>query len=216
MQIKVNDTKGGRFYLIDDKEYVSVTTPLSIISMPYLEIWKARKGAKVAEAISKKAAAHGTTIHGYIEDICKGKLPDIHPKHKVQMEVFQDWFNRRVKKIIASEKVVWNTKYGVAGKLDFIGEIEGYDGYTLLDWKTGRVDKKHFLQMAAYIHCVPSAIKKIKLTDIKHRLVISVRDDKVLEIPVDKKDPTVDSTIDYDWNVFLSLLTVYNWVKERK
>lgn len=214
-KVEVIDSENGRVYLVNGREYISVTTPLSILAMPYLEIWRARKGKKVADSIAAKAAAQGSTIHSYIDKICNGKEVEIAYKYSTVMGKFQEWFAENVIKVWETEKVVWSDKYMVGGRYDFLGEIKGYDGLTIIDWKSGRIKKEHFLQLAAYRHLTYERNKKIKLSDIKRRLVVQVKDDEVKEV-WPEKEKGIDTNIDRDWEVYLSLLTVYNWYKEKK
>ena len=210
-EIKETTTINGRTYTIEGEDYTSVTTPFKIISMPFLKLWETRVGVKTARGIASKAANYGSKIHGYCEDyLTKGEIKPP-KKYKADMDAFIKWADENIEEKIASEKVVWSPKYLVAGRYDFLGKIKGYDGLCIVDWKTGRLRPEHFLQLAAYRKLTAESTD-IPLEDIKHRLVVSIKNGKCKAIPPDKKNPTIDPNLDVDFEVYLSVLNVYNWM----
>lgn len=213
MEIKVKDTKDGRFYQIGEETYVSVTTPLSILSTPFLSVWRAKIGTKAADFISAKAAAHGTRVHSWAEKICKGE--DIEPPKKPELLVMlanlTSWVGENVKRVIFTEQVVWSPTILVAGRCDLLAEIKGLDGLTVVDWKTGRVKREHMLQLAVYRHLI-SESQGIPLEDIRHRLVVQIKD-TVKEISPDPKNPAEDNNMEVDWEVYKALLQVFHYFR---
>lgn len=203
MTIKTKDTKKGRKYTIGTNEYDSVTTPLSILSFPGLAIWKARIGKTKAERYARKAARRGTVIHNYCEQICLGKTPKVNKKYKDSVDAFKKWFDENVEEVIEVEKVVWSDKYKVAGRYDFLGRLKGRKGLAVIDWKTGKIKREHFLQLAAY-RALTGESTDIPLKDIKHRIVLSVKDGKVKEVEPKGK-------ANADWKVYLKVLDVWRW-----
>ncbi len=215
VQFKVIDDKGGRYYLDESTgdKYTSVTTPLGILSVPYLAVWEARIGKIAAGRISKKAAGYGSTIHAAMEKLCRGEEYDTKSsKVKEQLISAREWVEKRIKKVVLTEEVVWSKKYMVAGRFDFLGEVEGLDGLTVVDWKSGKIKKEHFLQLAVYRQLIAES-KGIPLEDIKHRLVVQIRDNKVVEIAPDKNNPTEDINMETDFEIYKALLQVFHYFR---
>ena len=111
-----------RFYLVGEDKYLSVTTILSILSVPWLKVWEARVGKGPANRIGKKAAGYGSVIHKYCDKVVQGKKPKIKKKYKKDMDAFKKWFNESVEEVVSSEEAVWSDTYKVAGRFDFIAK----------------------------------------------------------------------------------------------
>lgn len=213
-EFKVIDFKGERYYEdVNGNRFVSVTTPLGILSVPYLAVWEARIGKVAAGRISKKAAGYGSTIHAAMEKLCRGEEYETKsPKVKEQLISAREWAEKKIKKVVLTEEVVWSKKYMVAGRFDFLGEVEGLDGLTVVDWKSGKIKKEHFLQLAVYRQLIAES-KGIPLEDIKHRLVVQIRDNKVVEVAPDKNNPMEDTNMETDFEVYKALLQVFHYFR---
>ena len=215
MTIKTVQEGKERFYLVDDDKYLSVTTILNILSIPWLKVWEARVGKGPAKRIGKKAANYGSVIHGYCDKIVMGKKPKIKKKYKKDMDAFKKWAKDNVEEVIASEEAVWSTTYRVAGRYDLVARIKDREGLTIIDFKTGRVKKEHFLQLAAY---KALAEECSDVEDIKWRLVVRIKDGEVTVHPPEgrrSKKIKPDVNINADWEVYKSLLNVYNWSRRK-
>lgn len=212
--MKVIDEKGTRYYLDESgKKFVSVTTPLGIVSIPWLKVWEARVGKKETKRIGTKAANYGSVIHGYCDKICLGKSPKIKKKYKTDMEAFKEWFAKNVEEVVAVEKVVHSDTYLVAGKYDFLGKLRGRPGLTIVDWKTGRLKKEHFLQLSAY-RALTAECTTIPIEDIQGRLVVRIKDGKCTEHQPSggrSKKIVPDINMAIDWEIYKNLLSVYRW-----
>jgi len=213
--ISVINEKGIRYYLVDGDKFVSVTTPLSLLSLPNIELWKVRVGRTKAEIIAKKAGNYGNKMHNYFDKVCCGKSFAVEKKYEKDIEAFRQWFDDNVEEVIATEKVVWSKKYQLAGRYDFLGRLKGHDGICIVDWKTGRIKPEHFLQLAAY-RVLTSETDKIDKSEITQRLVVGVKEGKVKVIPPNKKKPKTDVNIDTDWEVYLNVLNIWHWVNKNK
>lgn len=214
-KVSVTNEKGVSYYLIESEKYVRVTTPLSIASLPYIELWKMRVGKTKAELIAKKAANYGSKIHGYCDRVCQGEEFEVAEKYKADIDAFRKWYKNNVEEIIATEKVVWSKKYQLAGRYDILAKLKGYKGLCLLDIKTGRIKPEHFLQLAAY-RVLIAETEGISKSKIKHRLIIGIKNGKVKVIPSDKKQPKEDINIDNDWEVYLNFLNIWHWSHKNK
>lgn len=143
-----------RYYRIEDKLLPSVTTVLGVIRRPYLERWRGELGNVEADRVLNEAGTLGTNIH----DICQAinlrqpwEAPD--KATEAMARAYEAWYNQTVKTVIAVEKVVVSTKYGYAGRLDFLAKLKGDRLPTLIDIKTTkRVYRDIPLQLAAYMY----------------------------------------------------------------
>ena len=210
-KVSVNTGKKGRVYTIEGNDYTSVTTPLGIVSFPYLEVWRARVGKTKADRVGAKAGRRGTLIHDYCDKVCTGEEYKCKKAHQDTMDAFEEWFHRRVKKVWSTEQVVFSKKHKVAGRYDFFGELKG-DGLFLIDWKTGRIKKESYLQLAAYCNLLAECTD-VNLPDIDGRMTLSVKD-KVKEYTPNKgKDST--ASIKKDFNMYLNILKVWKWANNK-
>ena len=216
MTVKTIQEGKERFYLVGENKYLSVTTILSILSVPWLKVWEARVGKSAANRIGKRAANYGSVIHGYCDKVVNGKKPKIKKKYKKDMDAFKEWVNENVEEVVSSEEAVWSDVYLVAGRYDFLGRLKDRPGLTIVDWKTGRIKKEHFLQLAAY-RFLASECTDVALEDIQGRLVVRIKDGKVSEHQPKmgrSKKKVDDVNIDTDWEVYKSIITAYNWFRK--
>lgn len=210
--ITVVTEKGVRHYHIGKKKYVSVTTPLGIISIPWLKVWEARVGKTMCRKVGARASSYGTKVHALCDDICLGKEIKPTKKYKKDMAAFKVWFDENVEEVVATEQALWSDEVMVAGRVDFIGRIKGRPGLTIVDWKTGRLKKEHFLQLAAY-----AKLAKERGTEgIEGRLVVRIKEGKCTTHQPKggrNKTPVPDENLDRDWEIYKNLLNVYRWYK---
>lgn len=150
----------SRYYNINGKEYVSVTTVLSVLSKPFLTNWKVKLGKEESDKISGEAADIGKQVHQALEIVVLhqlGFLGSPFPKlTKDEKKIVQNAMNEYLKwqkktgfKPISPEMTVHSETYGYAGTLDCVGTIG--DEIVIIDWKTSkRIYKDYYLQLAAY------------------------------------------------------------------
>jgi len=202
--------KKFRHYIVGDKEYVSVTTPLAIMSFQQLDLWKQRVGATKAGIIGRKAGNYGNKMHKYFEWVCLGKDFKVRKKYKKDVEAFRKWAASNITEVLDTEKSVYSHKVKLAGRFDLLCRLKGYDGICIVDFKTGRIKAEHFLQLAAYLKLTEESDKKYK-GKITNRIVLGIRDGKCKSVVIDKKNPLTDNKIDSDWEVYQSVLKVWRW-----
>lgn len=156
--ISINDQ---RWYQIQNKKYVSVTTALSHICTPediafYLR-WGATQKFKSGEdcvksfwAMMNNASNLGTEVHKAIEDYFNEEPFEV--KSDKAKQAFENFLKAKEEYKIQTpeyqEITTWSDDYGYAGTADFIGLVG--DKKMVLDWKTGGFKHKHGFQVAMY------------------------------------------------------------------
>jgi hypothetical protein len=111
---------------------------------------------KASQRELAKASEVGSQAHALIEWTLKAKMlqqpgpaPKICDKATWSFMAWEDWANSVHLKPLFVEQVVYSEKYGYAGTLDLLAEVNGK--LTVLDWKTGKaVYSEAHLQNAAY------------------------------------------------------------------
>ena len=132
--------------------------------------WIAARGYEEAEAVKQLAGEKGSKIHLAVEKLLSGEEfnsdTKVMNKSKEQEEEltgeeygalvdFSNWFaelqsNHKVK-VIAVEKLIISKKYGYAGMVDIILDID--EERWIIDLKTGQTQSKGWtLQLSAYKH----------------------------------------------------------------
>ena len=157
------DIDGLRHYGIDGeaKKLPSVTTVLSRTKpkadQEALERWKKRVGDVEAERIKNEAAARGTAMHKYLEDLIKGQrsmdLTTTGQEAQRMAEIIVERGLNRCSDIYGIEATLYYPGL-YAGSCDLIGKID--DKISIIDFKQTNKPKQrewigdYFLQMAAY------------------------------------------------------------------
>lgn len=203
----------AKTYKIKGKEYTSVTTPISVISYPYLEVWRQRIGRRAADKISSSSAAYGTRIHSYVEKLLLGKEFKPDPKCQKEVDLFKEWMDKHIDEVILSEATVYSDELGVAGTMDMLLKLRGHDFLTIGDLKTGKLKTKNLkLQLAAYKNLLLEGKlvnpKKIKLP-ISAAFAIS------LNKTTKEIKPKEIILTDHDWTAYKGLLTYYQWASTK-
>lgn len=173
----VFDTDKHKYY-VDDRVVPGVTGVLNRLGKPYLIWWAARmakehilenlmpgaaldemqvlklaEGAYYAHNNKKKTAGDkGTWVHDWIEDYVSGKTKTLPINEDLKKAVidFKKWYDNSQIKTIEAERILYSKQYHLAGKTDWIGELDGK--LTILDWKTGSgIYLEQFLQLGAYV-----------------------------------------------------------------
>ncbi len=134
------DAKGWRWYGTEEQPwlYPSVSTiqKETIPNRGLEEYYKNNTSKKIAENL-ERAGTFGTDAHTYFEQIIQtraldGGIPETHRPH---CEAFLAWVLKHDVKPIQQEFVVVSERYGYAGRVDALAEVDGE--VELLDWKTG-------------------------------------------------------------------------------
>uniref|UniRef100_A0A6H2A4H4 PD-(D/E)XK endonuclease-like domain-containing protein n=1 Tax=viral metagenome TaxID=1070528 RepID=A0A6H2A4H4_9ZZZZ len=191
-----------------NKELPSVTTILNIIAKGEgFNNWLKKQGDK-ADKLLTDAGDFGTDIHNFLEAFGKGlpvNLSALKPKQLRCVNAFLEWKENNVKKFICTEQAVFNIDKEYAGTCD--GVVELNDGrIALLDYKTSAyIYDTHELQVCAYI----------KAYDVKIDTGFILRFEKNEEKDKDLQVKEVKQ-IDYQYEVFLATLKLWNWKNNKK
>jgi genome maintenance exonuclease 1 len=158
-EITTTTHNGQRWYVTPSGTYPSVTTVLGHGEKPWLKNWQNMLGPDKAKKEQTRCADRGTAVHDMIEqylmnvpkeDILKGRDRD-YVKLFNQIKLV---LNKRVNNIHAQEIALWSDDFGLAGRVDCIGEYDGV--LSIIDFKTSNNNKDeskiedYFLQTTAY------------------------------------------------------------------
>lgn len=156
----------ARYYRVNGRLYVSVTTALQIIRRPQLEQWRGNLGNEEADRVMNEAADFGSAVHDHCQQINLGRrivapLPLI--------EAYQQWFDATVKEVIHVEQAVWSDTYWYAGRCDLVAVLKGDKVPTVIDLKTSKgVWPDMALQLSAYRQAYEEQGLKTKRRIIVH------------------------------------------------
>ena len=155
--------QGLRHYTVDGEEQKlpSVTTVIaqtkSKKDKESIDRWKAKVGEETAEKIKNEAAARGTAMHKYLEDLIRGQrsldLTTVGQDAQKMAEVIVDRGLNMCSDIYGIEAVLYYPGL-YAGSCDLIGQVDGK--LSIIDFKQTNKPKQrewigdYFLQMAAY------------------------------------------------------------------
>jgi hypothetical protein len=154
---------------------------------------------------SKEAADIGTAVHKYLEEylnagISGEPLPAMPHNENIKNAIlaFLEWTKENKVKFIAAERKVYSKKYGYAGTLDALAEVNGE--LCIVDFKTSSgIYPEMFIQTSAYAN----AINEEDKTDIKTCYIVRVPKDGS-EFEVQK-----DDHMELNFESFLGCLTNY-------
>lgn len=157
--------------------YPSVTTVLGIINKPFLNRWRADIGKDAADERSAYAKWRGSRIHDGVNKMLLKNILTYTDESGQALWTQDEWlcivrvadFYIRLKpQVKASELIVVNHEYRIAGTCDFIFSLKAgkYDngtkegltipksGLWIGDLKTGEHSQEHYYQVAAYAKCI--------------------------------------------------------------
>lgn len=100
---------------------------------------------------SKEAADIGSLVHNWCKEWIAGNAPElpVHEEAKRAVGKFLAWVKEKNVKFLESERMLYSKRWGYAGTVDFIAEIDGkvYVG----DFKTSTgIWDEYWFQVAAY------------------------------------------------------------------
>lgn len=169
-----------RFYEVDGKKYVSVTTILGIISKGKgFENWLRKNTEAESNKLSQEAIEIGSILHDLIDKWHEGAMFDsalkisdritefmkikysdkpseldmvkVLPIVELGFKRYCDLWKLRKCELVETEITVYNNACEYAGTLDRVVKIEGVDGLVLQDLKTSNgIWEDYWLQVAAY------------------------------------------------------------------
>jgi len=153
---QINTDAGRRYETPSGTLYPSITTILSHKSKPFIDAWRKRVGADVANKISNKASTRGTKIHQLCEDILNNKLTDDSSLNYIDKEMFQKFrpLLDDIGVINSIESKLYSDHLRLAGQVDCIAEYKGkvsiIDFKTSMKRKTRSMCENYFIQCCAY------------------------------------------------------------------
>jgi len=205
-------------YHINGREYVRVTSTLSVIAKQRLLNWVGRVGRKEADKILSSRQTIGTVIHKLIETILDGEeIPLYEYESEIQNSInkfymFKDAANL---KPVALEQPIWSNEFGYAGTIDYIGYYKSPlkffkrkkpkfldSSYVIIDWKTSKgIYEQYGLQVAAYAH----ALAELTGKEVDGAVIVLFRDGVLKFKEYTKKE------LDDLFEVYKAVLTIYRW-----
>lgn len=149
---------GIRYYKIPGKDglkkFVSVTSVTSHYNKEKFASWRKRVGEEKANKITKAATTRGTEMHSLVENyLLNQSLPKANPLPKFLFDVAKCELDK-IDNIIAIERSLYSTYFGIAGTVDTIADYEGK--LSVIDYKSSEKPKprewieNYFVQAAAY------------------------------------------------------------------
>lgn len=174
----------------------SVTTIIGAVSAHWMP----------TDFYTEEGRARGSAVHAYCAQYAQGKYCAPLPKQWAGYGLsFRRWADQYIVEVFAAEERLVCDQYRYTGQIDLLCEINGQRGPGLPDIKTGAKSKAHPVQIAAYRH----------LMDNNHKTNWG----GILRLKADGGMPLFDATPnDYalDFNIFLSMLNVFNYYQGGK
>jgi len=244
MPINLQETfldSDGRFYPIviggERHEYISVTTVLDLgRTKGFLDQWEHEMlellGVDGMKKYMRRKADEGTALHTLIERYLAERakahpqpldrkelkdIPDVTNLVWRKLLRWQEWWDEENRKAPVSvdwmEKVVHSEAHQLAGRSD--GRMKLEDGTWIIDYKSGKSQEKHKMQLAAYIK-MEEEMTGEKLTG---GLILSLGEEtrsgwKTTEIrndKVHKNSSRGESEVDHYFRGFMNLKQVVEW-----
>jgi ATP-dependent exoDNAse (exonuclease V) beta subunit len=160
------DTENGRFYVIGDKRYPSVTTVLGQNNKQHIDEWREKIGEKEADKISKYAANRGSAIHDLAESYLKtGKIEEKNPFLLSLFLPLSKWLDNNIQEVILLETPLYSHKLKMAGRVDCVAKVN--NKICVIDFKTSTKKKKKEWIENYYLQCTAYAIFYYEMYGVK-------------------------------------------------
>lgn len=213
----------------------SVSSILSIINKPGLELWKAemailsaltlpreqgevddafaRRVAQDMKASTRLAADRGTKIHRAIENWLTNKFVYLDRELEPVWEPVLEWLQEEVQEVIMAEQSLVHQEEQYAGTVDLIAILKSY-GPMLCDFKTqGYKDKPNFydewqLQLEAYRRAYQHSYPRATQVGIAS-LVVSSEVPRPVEVFIWPSEGTESR-----WRAFCNAHGLWRWSKD--
>lgn len=213
MSGNVRTVEGARFYPVTfegrEFEYESVTTILSIVNKPQLNIWRGKLGNEEANAVMEEAADIGTTVHDGIKAMNIGGLPDDPlPLVLDMLHTYGNWAQANIEEILHVEEPVYSHRYQFAGTPDLICKMRGDERLCLIDFKTSKgIWPEMELQLAGYSIAICEEHTE-KYQDMR-RLIVRFDKENPKKIQIKEYEGTVRAD-----NAFLYAHALYKFLRK--
>jgi len=174
--MKVETVNGLRYYVIDGQSFPSVTSILSLLPRPELEMWRKMVGEEEAEKIAQERSVIGKAAHFRIlskYSLRALELPSVYLPWKNTIEWLKEINYRCELAHVMWQEVIdgidfeplyvehslVSRKHRFAGTFDLLAKI--YDKNTLIDLKTSKeLWESYKLQLGAYyLLCIENKLK---------------------------------------------------------
>lgn len=205
-------------FAVDNLEWVTQSVGL-VGRQPTIDAIKSK-----AQSEKDAGAALGAKIHYLIEDVGRGKNPNLQPEHKPYVDAYRRWLTEGGFELESLEKAVFNFTAGYAGTFDILAKRDGQRW--LIDAKTNKgstykgtytgVYPETALQLAAYSRAEFLAEagnpKLYRMPKVDRYAVLHLRPDayaagyQLIEYDV----------TDAEFDAFLSCLALSKWRKARE
>ncbi len=97
--------------------------------------WAIRLGQQGYDDHMAMTSEFGTKCHEFFDLVLQGKAFEVGEPYARHVAAFREWVEKHKVRLLASEFVVVSQRYGFAGRVDALCEVDGK--VELLDWKTG-------------------------------------------------------------------------------
>ena len=204
--ITATTTDGVRLYETPEgNKYPSITTILQVRNKSGLMEWRKRVGNEVANYVSGKAAARGTSVHHMCEDYLNHmniNFPSKWSKHKKNFLPYclftqlKDKVFPNIDNIHAQEVGLYSDKYKVAGRVDCIAEYNGV--LSIIDFKTSTKERNDEWNENYYIQCSAYAemYEERTGTEIDQIVILCVTEDGTVQEFVKEKYDYLDALVE--------------------
>ena len=175
-------------------EYPRVSHVLDVLDWGY---------GNIPPFVLKRAAKYGTGFHNLVHKKTTGQKSRVTQQYKTRYNVLMEWLNKNQFKVKEAERKILyidriDISKGYQGTCDAI-LINKDHNLILIDYKTGRVTKRHFLQCSAY----KMAYEQETLTKIDKIIIVKPTKEGIVE------EYDLDKPSSYYEKVFLRLLDKY-------
>ena len=157
VELEVKDAPGCRLYKLPNDEWVpSITSVTSHYNKEKFIEWRRKVGDEEADRITKKATTRGTDFHEAAQTYLEQKdiIWSEHLPATQYMFHHAKPFLDKINNIHAIERTLYSEFFGIAGRVDCIGEYDGE--LAVIDFKTSERIKpeawleNYFVQETAY------------------------------------------------------------------
>lgn len=175
--VRTNDKDGNRFYGPPEKPftYPSVTSILDVTSATDkgIQQWMMKVGAKVYSETMDAAAKFGSECHDLFERVLKGEPVEIPVAYEKHVTAFREWVAEHKVKPVATEFILVSERYGYAGTVDALCEVDGR--LEIVDWKTGNNYRDSWAsQVGAYHLAFTELLQSGHLTPEQPKIDMSI------------------------------------------
>ena len=153
-KLKRQNIDGARYYTVNGKPMVSITSVTSYWNKQIFVDWRKRIGEAEANRITKRATTRGTATHELIENHLLNKEVEFDKPSPKMLFLQAKETLKNINNIYALESSLFSEELGVAGTVDCIAEYNGE--LSIIDFKTSAKPKPrewiehYFVQAMAY------------------------------------------------------------------